>query len=134
MESTALEELIPPVDSQELDQLEVELQARLVGRVHDLRLVRQGQGIVLTGRAGRGYAVATAGDGDTSHRGFEQAPEVIVLDWHLPGNGAPQLLQDARARLPEVPVVVLVDPGAAAGAVEALKQGAFAYLTTPVPP
>jgi DNA-binding NtrC family response regulator len=81
---------------------------------------------------GRGYVVATASDADAARRGFEQAPDLIVLDWHLPGNGAPQLLQDARRQLPEAPVVVLVDPGAA-GAVEALRQGAFAYLTTPVP-
>jgi hypothetical protein len=56
MDRAGTEELVPRVDIQELDRLKAELQASLLGRIHDLRLVPRDQGVVLEGRAVSYYA------------------------------------------------------------------------------
>ena len=38
-------------------------------------------------------------------------PDLVVLDWKLPGGGGPETLAELKLRRPELPVIVLSDDG-----------------------
>ena len=56
---------------------------------------------------------------------------VILLDVRLPGMSGPELLATLRTEYPNLPVVMLTAFGTVGSAVEAMKKGAFDYLTKP---
>jgi two-component system NtrC family response regulator len=56
---------------------------------------------------------------------------VILLDVRLPGMSGPELLATLRREHPDLPVVMLTAFGTVGSAVEAMKKGAFDYLTKP---
>ena len=79
-----------------------------------------------------GYRVFTAADGDSGLQLFaEQAPAVVITDLKMPGMGGFQLLSAVKERSPATVVIVLTAFGAIDTAVEAMKLGAFDYLTKP---
>jgi DNA-binding NtrC family response regulator len=79
-----------------------------------------------------GYEVFTAADGDSGLLLFaEQAPAVVITDLKMPGLGGFQLLSAVKERSPSTVVIVLTAFGAIDTAVEAMKLGAFDYLTKP---
>lgn len=56
---------------------------------------------------GEGYAVVTAGDGPSALERFdEQAPDLVVLDIHLPGMDGMELLYRLLDRRRDLPVVL----------------------------
>lgn len=58
-------------------------------------------------------------------------PAVVVSDVRLPGMSGLDLFRTIQARHPALPVLLLTAHGTIADAVEATRQGAFAYLTKP---
>ncbi len=56
----------------------------------------------------------------------------MITDFKMPGLDGMSLLRKARAESPETEVVVLTAHGTVAGAVEAMKLGAFDYLDKPL--
>ncbi len=56
---------------------------------------------------------------------------VILLDVRLPGMTGHELLDALRKKYPQIPVVMLTAYGTVGSAVEAMKRGAFDYLTKP---
>jgi DNA-binding NtrC family response regulator len=58
--------------------------------------------------------------------------DLLLADVHLPGVSAADFLADARKRCPHVVVVVVTGYGSIDGAVEAIRLGAFDYLTKPI--
>ena len=79
-----------------------------------------------------GYEVVTAADGDSGLQLFaEQAPAIVITDLKMPGMGGFQLLSAVKERSPATVVIVLTAFGAIDTAVEAMKLGAFDYLTKP---
>lgn len=58
--------------------------------------------------------------------------EVLLTDLRMPGMGGLELLREARRRDPTLEVIVLTAHGSVDSAVEAMKAGAFDYLTKPV--
>ena len=79
-----------------------------------------------------GYDVFTAADGDSGLRLFEEkAPALVITDLKMPGMGGFQLLAAVKERSPATVVIVLTAFGAIDTAVEAMKLGAFDYLTKP---
>ncbi len=59
------------------------------------------------------------------------APDVILLDMRMPGMDGLEALGAIRAKSPGVPVVMLTAYGTVGSAVDAMKRGAFDYLTKP---
>ncbi len=88
---------------------------------------------VLTGALGAdGFHTVTAPDGETALRQVgEVAPRVIILDLKLPGLDGMEVLRLLRVIAPDVLVIILTGYGDVASAVEAMRLGAYDYLTKP---
>ena len=85
----------------------------------------------LVGR--RGHEVHTAYDGRQAFAVMESEPvDVVVTDLRMPEMDGMQLLQAVRERWPEVVVIVVTAFGSVGVAVEAMKAGAFDFLTKPL--
>jgi two-component system NtrC family response regulator len=80
-----------------------------------------------------GYDVAAAADGNAA---IEQignlAPDLVVTDLKMPGMSGLDLLKAIRAGYPEIIVIVVTAYGTVENAVEAMKAGAYDYITKPV--
>ncbi len=79
-----------------------------------------------------GYRVLTADDGEEGLRIFEiEKPEVVITDIQMPGLSGYDVLKKVKSEHPETLVIVITAYGTVERAVEAMKLGAFDYLTKP---
>ncbi len=79
-----------------------------------------------------GYRVRAFGDGESFFREFTAAsPDLVVTDLKLPGMDGMAILKRLKAGHPEVEVVVVTGHGSIETAIEAIKAGAFHFLTKP---
>jgi DNA-binding NtrC family response regulator len=79
-----------------------------------------------------GWAVETVRDGETCLAQIaHKRPAAICLDLNLPGLGGVETLQRILDVHHSLPIVMLTADGSAEKAVEALKNGAYDYLTKP---
>lgn len=62
----------------------------------------------------------------------EHQPDAICLDLHVPGYEGVELLAAVRSLQPEVPVVMLTADRTPSAVVQAMRAGAFDYVTKPV--
>src|SRR5438477_2818515 len=62
----------------------------------------------------------------------EDRPDVIVLDLQLPDGSGLELFERVRAADPKRPVVFITAHGTMETTIEAMKRGAFDYLTKPL--
>jgi DNA-binding NtrC family response regulator len=85
--------------------------------------------------AGVEFEVKTADDG-TRALGLLSAGEfdVVVTDIRMPGADGMTVLREAKRLQPDVEVVLMTAYGSVASAVEAMKAGAYDYLTKPFDP
>ena len=60
-------------------------------------------------------------------------PDAVVLDFNLPGIDGVEALERIRAIDPDIKVIMVTGHGSVELAVEAMKRGAFDFLTKPVP-
>jgi two-component system, NtrC family, response regulator AtoC len=82
--------------------------------------------------AKEGFEVETAEDAETALRRLEQwQPELVITDIHMPGMDGLVLLAAVREKEPDIPVVLLTAYGSLKTAVDAIKAGAFDYLSKP---
>ena len=58
-------------------------------------------------------------------------PSVALVDMKMPGMDGMALLKELHLRIPGLPVILLTAFGSVGSAVEAMKKGAFDYLTKP---
>lgn len=78
------------------------------------------------------YEVHTAEDGVRALELFDQvSPNVVLTDLKMPGMSGEQILREIKGRSPNTAVIVLTAFGTVAGAVDAMRQGAFHYLLKP---
>ncbi|HXV22258.1 MAG TPA: sigma-54 dependent transcriptional regulator [Desulfuromonadales bacterium] len=63
----------------------------------------------------------------------ESAAELLLLDVKMPEMDGLEVLRRARSLRPELPVIMMTGHGTIDSAVEAMKIGAFDYLTKPFP-
>jgi DNA-binding NtrC family response regulator len=79
-----------------------------------------------------GYDVATAADGEEALRILkEEKIAVVATDLKMPRLDGMGLLDRIMQDDPSLPVIILTAYGTVANAVDALKKGAFDYLTKP---
>jgi DNA-binding NtrC family response regulator len=82
-----------------------------------------------------GLQIVEAADGQQGlERLAAQRIDAIVTDLKMPRMNGLELLEEVCKRHREVPVILLTAFGTVGSAVEALKQGAFDYLTKPFDP
>lgn len=80
-----------------------------------------------------GYRCFTAPDGNEGLARFSrQEPQVVITDIQMPGLSGYEVLQRIRQINTETLVIVVTAFGSVERAVEAMKAGAFDYLTKPV--
>jgi DNA-binding NtrC family response regulator len=80
-----------------------------------------------------GFEPTVAGSGEAALDAIHHAePDLIVLDYQLPGIDGLEVLREVRQRAPQAAVVMLTAHGGVKTAVEAMRAGAFDYLTKPV--
>jgi DNA-binding NtrC family response regulator len=79
--------------------------------------------------------VTLAGSGaDALRLAREEEPAVVLLDLVLPGMDGMAVLDAIRREAPDAAVIVLTAYGTIARAVEAIKKGAFDFVTKPFDP
>ena len=79
-----------------------------------------------------GYAVATAASGEEGLERFDEVnPTLVITDMKMPGMDGMQVLKAVKERSPETLVMVITAFGTVDIAVEAMKAGAYDYITKP---
>ena len=79
-----------------------------------------------------GYQVISAADGSEGVRLFvEETPSLVITDMKMPGMDGMQVLKSIKAHSPESLVIVITAFGTVDIAVEAMKIGAYDYITKP---
>ena len=81
-----------------------------------------------------GFPVVKARNGAEALRHLTEGVSVIITDLVMPQVDGMELLRAAREEAPHTPVIMMTGQGSEAVAVEALKAGAFYYLTKPLNP
>ena len=79
-----------------------------------------------------GYRALEAADGDESLELIRsQSPDAVLLDLKMPGRDGLAVLGELGAALADLPVIVVTAFGGSAAAIEAMRRGAYDYLTKP---
>jgi|LGVD01.1.fsa_nt_gb two-component system NtrC family response regulator len=79
-----------------------------------------------------GYEVYVAMSGDDGLREFdEHRPPLVITDLKMPGVDGFRVLQEIKERSPDTIVMIITAFGAVDTAVEAMKLGAYDYITKP---
>ena len=79
-----------------------------------------------------GYRVIEAGDGDEALARIEREhPDAVLLDLKMPGRDGLAVLAELGPALADLPVIVITAYGGSAAAIEAMRRGAYDYLTKP---
>jgi DNA-binding NtrC family response regulator len=82
----------------------------------------------------RGYRVAEASDGEEALGLAERTQfDVAILDLVMPGQSGIDVLKRLKESTPECETILLTGQGTVESAVEAMKNGAYDYLTKPFP-
>ncbi|MDH3626389.1 MAG: sigma-54 dependent transcriptional regulator [Acidobacteriota bacterium] len=98
--------------------------------VEDEKLIRWS---IRTHLEEHGFVVAEAEDGAKANKLLRQDEfDLLVLDHRLPDTTGLDILRDVRAQSNEVAVIMMTAFGSVEKAVEAIKLGAYEYLTKPV--
>lgn len=80
-----------------------------------------------------GYDVTTAPSGEVALPMVEEHDIAVVLtDWRMPGMGGMELIREIHALRPETPVILMTSFGSMDTAIEAIKAGAYYFVTKPV--
>ena len=76
--------------------------------------------------------VYTAGNGLQALAILEQeAIDLVISDWRMPGMDGPQLLAEVKLRYPHVPVIVMTAYSTVKNAVQSMRNGAYDYISKP---
>ncbi|HJT76695.1 MAG TPA: sigma-54 dependent transcriptional regulator [Gemmataceae bacterium] len=79
-----------------------------------------------------GYHVLEAADGPQAAEALAAGSvSLVLLDLKMPGFGGLELLREHQDQLEDTPIIVITALGGSAAAIEAMKLGAFDYITKP---
>jgi DNA-binding NtrC family response regulator len=80
-----------------------------------------------------GYQVMTVPNGEAALSVLDkQRPSLVLTDLKMPGMSGLDLLQRIRTQEPDLPVIMMTAFGTIQSAVQAVKAGAYDYLTKPI--
>ena len=80
-----------------------------------------------------GTPSTTAANGAAALEAIDKEPPALVLtDLKMPGMSGMELLEQIRRDYPEIPVVIITAFGTIQSAVQAMRSGAYDYLTKPI--
>ncbi len=97
--------------------------------IDDERAIRKTLGEILSYE---GYKIEEASDGEEGLRKFkEKAYDVVLCDIKMPKLDGIEFLDKAREANPDVPIIMISGHGTIETAVEAVKKGAFDYISKP---
>ncbi|MCA9312185.1 MAG: response regulator, partial [Phycisphaerales bacterium] len=97
--------------------------------VDDKEMLRDSVAVTLQ-RAG--FTVVTAADGPAALEIIpRRRPDAVVTDLRMPGMTGIELIEQVRAVDQDLPIVLMTAFGTIKTAVEAMKIGAFDYITKP---
>lgn len=97
--------------------------------VDDERVIREGCRRLL---APEGYEVLTAENGkEALDLVSTQSPDLILCDLVMPVMGALEVLEEVKAKYPDLPLIIITGHGTVANAVEAMQKGAYDFVTKP---
>ena len=97
--------------------------------VDDERVVREGCQRVLKGR---GYEVLTAENGQAALDCLlREQVDVLLLDLKMPIMGGEEVLETAREKYADIPIIIITGHGTIDKAVECMKKGAYDFVTKP---
>ena len=81
----------------------------------------------------RGFQVQTAVDGESALKIIENdPPQVVVLDVLMPGLSGLDVLQQMKARVPQIPVILLTGRGSTTEGAEGMQLEGYDCLMKPV--
>jgi DNA-binding NtrC family response regulator len=84
---------------------------------------------------GQRYDVEMASDGSEAMDHLRRrAFQLVITDWKMPQVDGVSLLSHIKSHYPDVNVILITGFGSVSSAVEAIRQGAFDYLTKPIQP
>ncbi len=79
-----------------------------------------------------GYKIDEAGDGEEGFRKFkEKEYDVILCDIKMPKMDGIEFLEKAKESNPDIPIIMISGHGTIETAVEAVKKGAYDYISKP---
>ena len=79
-----------------------------------------------------GYRIDESGDGEEGFRKFkEKEYDVILCDIKMPKMDGIEFLEKAKEANPDVPIIMISGHGTIETAVEAVKKGAYDYISKP---
>jgi len=79
------------------------------------------------------YDVVCAADGDEGWNRFSDGDiDLVITDLKMPGIGGDELMRRIIAHSPGFPVIILTGHGSVENAVDAMRDGAWDFLTKPV--
>jgi two-component system NtrC family response regulator len=82
-----------------------------------------------------GYVVAVAASGEEAKAILARKPQdLVITDLSMPGISGVELLKHIRAEYPDTVVILITAFGTVETAVQAMKAGAYDYITKPVNP
>lgn len=97
--------------------------------VDDEKAIRKTLGEILSYE---GYKMDEAGDGEEALKRFkDKAYDVVLCDIKMPKMDGIEFLERAREINPDVPIIMISGHGTIETAVEAVKKGAYDYISKP---
>ncbi len=83
--------------------------------------------------AKKGFIILEAGNGDDALQLFrEKKPDILLTDLRMPKLDGMQLIQTVTEEYPHIPVIIFSGMGTMSDVIEALRAGAWDYLTKPI--
>lgn len=80
-----------------------------------------------------GFTLIEAENGTVGLEIFKQEkPDIVVTDLQIPAINGLEVLKTITKEFPETPIVVISEPGGLADVIQALRIGAWDYLTKPI--
>lgn len=82
-----------------------------------------------------GFTGWEAEDGDHALAIIEErVPDLILLDFKMPGRNGLEMVREFQARIPRVPIIMVTNDSDVKLVVQAMRDGAYNYLLKPVDP
>jgi CheY-like chemotaxis protein len=124
--------------TQVLDELEVAVvgrplptSSRCVLVVDDDPVVRE---LLVATLDAEAFEIVLATDVEDALRLLDVEPDVLILDWRIPGGGGHMVLDAAKNRFPDLPVIVLTGDRAEETRTRVDAGGADVFMTKPFSP